>query len=797
VDSTSSRIEAKHTDSSIHLWRTLKRLIASVSRNDRGARAKARLLAASGFFDKAWYLAHYPDVASAGIDPVLHYLKYGATEGRDPGPGFDTLWYLETNPDVATAGLNPLYHFAKAGRKEGRTPRPQTGPIAQFDVPAKPASDTLVRSLGDPAERSGILDLFKACDPTLARVLEINAEAWAALVERRHATDEPIVIVACHNEISNAHGTGVLLKRMFGKLDSVLTIRPWSNFNNRDELGFANIWLGNAMLTDSQIYRLFSFLLAGQRARCVMAVPYDDMDLRVALRVAEILSAPLVPYIMDDNNVIGRRISDSTMRQAIQLAPVRFVISTEMRQAYEGKFLEKFFVLPPLVPPHFLSHQATARSDIIERGVIVGNIWRQGWLDDLLKLLEISSIHLDWICNSADPKWLSFDRARIAEQGLHFHEPMSEEQLVDHVRRSPFCVMPTIAGTDDASSVALAQLSLPSRIILVAAACQTPIIVVGDATTAAARFVRRFGVGVAVAHDPQALVEAIRIVLEPVARAEMQANAANIAQCFSSDGIVDWLFASIQSRQAFDDRFDALLSTAPGDLAYFVDKPCPTTVDHGRRDTFRALRRLESRGFLPDFVIDAGASNGVWSHAVTQLFPQARFLLVEPLFSRYQARLGVPLIDAHPNFEVTEAALLDQEGEIDIQVSGDIFNSSALGVRLTGVVDVIKVPAITLDRLAKEGKLTGRGLLKIDVQYAEHLVLDGGRELLRNQIDAVIIEMTLRREHPDALTFLEICNKMNDLGFDYEDDAGEWRSPIDGRLEQKDVLFTRQQSPWA
>jgi len=280
-------------------------------------------------------------------------------------------------------------------------------------------------------------------------------------------------------------------------------------------------------------------------------------------------------------------------------------------------------------------------------------------------------------------------------------------------------------------------------------------------------------------------------------RASMRGNAANIAQCFSSDGIVDWLFDSIRTGQAIDDRFDALLSTAPGDLAYFVERPCPVTVDHGRRDTYRALRRLKTRGFHPDFVIDAGASNGVWAHAVALLFPRARFLLVEPLFGKYKARSGVPLIEAHSNFEVAESALLDREGEIEMQVSGDIFNSSAMGVRLTGVDETIAVPVTTLDTLARERSLAGCGLLKIDVQYAEHLVLDGAKELLRAQIDAVIVETTLRREHPDALTFLEICEKMRDLGFDYEDDAGEWRSPIDGQLEQKDVLFIRHHSPFA
>lgn len=42
------------------------------------------LLKRSGFFDAEWYVAEYRDVAEAGVDPVRHYIEYGAREGRQP-----------------------------------------------------------------------------------------------------------------------------------------------------------------------------------------------------------------------------------------------------------------------------------------------------------------------------------------------------------------------------------------------------------------------------------------------------------------------------------------------------------------------------------------------------------------------------------------------------------------------------------------------------------------------------------------------------------------------------------------
>lgn len=41
-------------------------------------------IAASGAFDPRWYLQRYPDVAESKADPLLHFVLYGAAEGRDP-----------------------------------------------------------------------------------------------------------------------------------------------------------------------------------------------------------------------------------------------------------------------------------------------------------------------------------------------------------------------------------------------------------------------------------------------------------------------------------------------------------------------------------------------------------------------------------------------------------------------------------------------------------------------------------------------------------------------------------------
>lgn len=87
-------------------------------------------LEASEWFDGKWYLQQYPDIASDEKyqrSPALHYLKFGGFEGRDPSPRFDSAGYLSAYPDVVAADINPLLHFIRDGIKEERQPKPKEG----------------------------------------------------------------------------------------------------------------------------------------------------------------------------------------------------------------------------------------------------------------------------------------------------------------------------------------------------------------------------------------------------------------------------------------------------------------------------------------------------------------------------------------------------------------------------------------------------------------------------------------------------------------------------------------------
>ncbi len=121
----------------------------------------------TGWLDESWYLGKYPDAASGGQAPILHYLEHGTRAGLGPNPFiddlrgivpgadmlpvsaqpdkddqrleaeidllaasglFDATFYQDNNPDVLTSGMDPLRHFCMHGWRKLCKPRPD------FDV---------------------------------------------------------------------------------------------------------------------------------------------------------------------------------------------------------------------------------------------------------------------------------------------------------------------------------------------------------------------------------------------------------------------------------------------------------------------------------------------------------------------------------------------------------------------------------------------------------------------------------------------------------------------------------------
>ncbi len=74
----------------------------------------------SKLFDPNYYLLEYPDVRRSDINPLVHFIKFGWKENRNPSSSFSTSYYLHQYPDVADENINPLIHYIKYGVQEER-----------------------------------------------------------------------------------------------------------------------------------------------------------------------------------------------------------------------------------------------------------------------------------------------------------------------------------------------------------------------------------------------------------------------------------------------------------------------------------------------------------------------------------------------------------------------------------------------------------------------------------------------------------------------------------------------------
>lgn len=91
-------------------------------------------------FDPVYYLASYPDISAAGVDPFEHFLLWGYREGRNPSAGFDTRYYQRRYLDGAM-DENPLLHYRRVRNVLTVHPMPsaaETGVFATMRANARP-----------------------------------------------------------------------------------------------------------------------------------------------------------------------------------------------------------------------------------------------------------------------------------------------------------------------------------------------------------------------------------------------------------------------------------------------------------------------------------------------------------------------------------------------------------------------------------------------------------------------------------------------------------------------------------
>ena len=147
-------------------------------------------------FDEVFYRKVNGDVAEAKLDPIQHYLDYGAAEGRSASLNFHTSYYCQTYPDVQSSGHNPLLHFIRHGKDEGRRPNPLNQMVTPYHAPT-PLPDTIWNDWTGPRRGAQVGARVDIILPVYGQTNFVLNCIYSVLMSEQRVSYELVVIDDC------------------------------------------------------------------------------------------------------------------------------------------------------------------------------------------------------------------------------------------------------------------------------------------------------------------------------------------------------------------------------------------------------------------------------------------------------------------------------------------------------------------------------------------------------------------------------------------------------------------------
>lgn len=383
--------------------------------------------------------------------------------------------------------------------------------------------------------------------------------------------------IVSHIEVNDHHGVGVLLARMFGQYDNIVSIRSKDFYEGRQAFGTAHACISHGNPSRDAVFWKVLEALHGSTVKRVLCVPYFPDDALNAIALKELFGVPLCTFLMDDQNLMADGIPDSLMRELLAKSALRLAISPELYAGYELKYGYKMSFMPPLVSNRFILPRVNQLPNAAlqsKSAIIIGNIWGQRWLELLRRTVSDSGITLRWYNNGEFPS-LSCTKETLADDGILLQDGSRDpdERMVELLRQAPFVVVPSgvLDDTDDRRFIA--QLSLPSRIPYILATSQAPILVMGNPETAAARFVIAGGIGMVAPYDRRAFQDAVERISRPDVNLEMRRAALLLASRFADVGGAEWLWQSLAKGEPVDSRYEEMMPRQHPDLRGLIARP--------------------------------------------------------------------------------------------------------------------------------------------------------------------------------------------------------------------------------
>lgn len=149
-------------------------------------------------------------------------------------------------------------------------------------------------------------------------------------------------------------------------------------------------------------------------------------------------------------------------------------------------------------------------------------------------------------------------------------------------------------------------------------------------------------------------------------------------------------------------------------------------------------------------VYDVGANAGFYSLAFARLVgPSGTVVAIEPLPANVQKLLRHVALNRIANIRVIQGAVAARSQLVGFETGADDFTGRI--ARDTRYL----IPAVSLDELTTTGQMPDPDLLKIDVEGAEHSVLEGGRALLQRKAPQILLALHGHEPKRQCVTLLK------------------------------------------
>jgi hypothetical protein len=382
--------------------------------------------------------------------------------------------------------------------------------------------------------------------------------------------DADVIINAV--EINDRHGVGILLQRIFKDRSRIISIRTDSIYGGKQSFGIYDVVIDRG-LSRSEIFSKIEQVLTGHTIRRVLCIPLYIEEILIALAVQKLFGAEICTYLMDDRNVSLCAIPDNLMSELLAQSALCLAISPEMRDVYHAKYRVPIYFAPPVIPAMLVNPHPPGIESILGEepmGAILGNIATSKLLKLLCTMTREVGIQLDWYGNAAAHGY-AIDRQKLNSDGIVERGFLATEaDVVNALKKYAYVVVPsgTLDLRDD--NLATSWLSLPSRIPFVLATVNIPILVLGNSSTAAARFVEKWGIGTVADYDAMSFRMAVDRITQPSVQTQMRQNAAKIAPQLVNEQMDEWIWQSLKLGKPIDDRFESLTTEPPDYINSFT-----------------------------------------------------------------------------------------------------------------------------------------------------------------------------------------------------------------------------------